>query len=155
MNGILRGIVLSILPVSELRGGIPVAIGSGVEWPVAFAVCVLANMIVVPPLFFFLDYIHEHFMKIAVYRRLFELYIDRLRKKAEENIKTWEYLALYLFVAVPMAGTGAYTGCLVSWFFRLERKKSYVAIALGVLSAGVVVTLVTQGFLSIQSLFSD
>lgn len=154
-SGIIKGIIFSILPVFELRGGIPVAIASGASWFSAFFFCVGANILVIGPIFFFLDYIHEHLMKIRTYNRVFNLYLNRVRKKAEEKFAKykWEYFVLFLFVAIPMPGTGAYTGCLIAWFFELDRKKSYISIALGVITAGIVVTIVATaanyGFLKI------
>ena len=64
MDGLIKGIVLSLLPISELRGGIPVAVSSGVGLLPAFASCVFANIAVIIPVFFFLDYVHTYCMKI-------------------------------------------------------------------------------------------
>lgn len=155
VDGLISGIVLSLLPVSELRGGIPVAIASGMDWFTAYTVCVIANFLIIFPVLFFLDYLHEHFLKISLYDKLFNLYVERVRKKVELKLQeqTWEYLVLFLFVAVPFPGTGAYTGCLIAWLFNLDRKKSILTIGLGVMAAGIIVTLVTTiasfGFLKI------
>lgn len=144
MNSFAYALILSILPVSELRGGIPLAIGTGINPLVAFLSATAVNIMIIPVIFFFLDYFHVHFMKIRPYEKLFTMYIERLRRKVET--KTLGFLLLFSFVAVPLPGTGAYTGCLLSWFFKMQRKKSIYAIALGVLTAGVVITLVSTGF---------
>lgn len=146
MDGLIKGIVLSLLPISELRGGIPVAVASGVEWVTAFVACVIANILVIFPVFFFLDYVHKYLMRIRIYEKIFTSYLDRIRKRVEVKLKehTWEYWVLFLFVAIPLPSTGAYTGCLVSWFFEMDRKKSFITIALGVLVAGVIVTSVVS-----------
>jgi len=153
MDGLIRGIVLSLLPISELRGGIPVAIASGVGWVSAFISCVFANIMVIIPVFFFLDYIHKYLMKIKIYEKVFTIYLDRVRKRVEAQFEkhTWEYWVLFLFVAIPLPSTGAYTGCLIAWFFEMDRKRSLITIALGVLVAGIivisVVSIASLGFL--------
>jgi uncharacterized membrane protein len=146
MNGIMRGIVLSLLPISELRGGIPVAVASGVGWLPAFLTCVAANILVIIPVWLFLDYLHSHFMKIKIYETIFNVYLERVRKRVEAKMRnhTWEYWVLFLFVAIPFPSTGAYTGCLVAWFLEMDRKLSFVTIALGVIAAGVIVTSVVS-----------
>jgi len=146
MDGLIRGIVLSLLPISELRGGIAVALASGVGWVPAFITCVIANIVVIIPIFFFLDYIHKYLMRVKIYERIFNLYLDRVRKRVEIQFEkhTWEYWVLFLFVAIPLPSTGAYTGCLVAWFFEMDRKRSFITIALGVLVAGIIVTSVVS-----------
>jgi uncharacterized membrane protein len=146
MNGFAKGILLSLLPISELRGGIPIAVASGVGWFPAFLVCVAANILVIIPVFFFLDHLHAYFMRIKIYQTFFTLYLDRVRKRVEAQLEnhTWEYWVLFLFVAIPFPSTGAYTGCLVAWFLEMDRKRSFLTIALGVLVAGIVVTSVVS-----------
>ena len=146
MDGLIKAIVLSLLPISELRGGIPVAIASGVRWETAFITCVVANILVIVPVFFFLDNIHEYLMRIKIYKKVFNTYLDRVRKRVEVKLENhvWEYWVLFLFVAIPFPSTGAYTGCLIAWFFEMERKKSFITIALGVFLAGMIVTSVVS-----------
>lgn len=146
MDGLLKGVILSVLPISELRGGIPVAVASGVGLLPAFLSCVMANILVIIPIFFFLDYVHTYLMKIKLYNKLFTLYLERVRKRVEVKFaqQTWEYFVLFLFVAIPFPSTGAYTGCLIAWFFEMDRKRSFVTIASGVVVAGIVVTAVVS-----------
>lgn len=146
MDGFAKGIVLSLLPISELRGGIPVAVASGVGWFPAFVICVLANVMVIIPVFFFLDHVHSYLMRIKIYETFFNMYLERVRKRIEAQLAkyTWEYWVLFIFVAIPFPSTGAYTGCLVAWFLEMDRKKSFITIALGVLVAGIVVTSVVS-----------
>lgn len=146
MDGLIKGIVLSVLPISELRGGIPIAVSSGVGLLPAFAACVAANIVVIIPVFFFLDHIHTYLMKIKFYNTLFSLYLERVRKKVEAKFaqQRWEFLVLFLFVAIPFPSTGAYTGCLIAWFFKMDRKWSFTTIASGVVVAGIVVTAVVS-----------
>ena len=143
--------MLSISPISELRGGIPYAILSGINPWTAFVICVLANMIIVFFIFFFLDYLHKSFMKVSVYRKVFGFFLERTRKKVDEiekKMSVYGFLALTLFVAVPLPVTGAWTGSFIAWILGLDRKKSILAISLGVLIAGIIVLSASYGILS-------
>ena len=151
MNIILKTILLSILPISELRGAIPYAIANKINLLFAFLISVTGNFLVVPMGFFFLDYLHKHFIKIKSYEKFFNKYIESKRKNFEKHVGTkFEFLALMLFVLIPLPLTGAYSGVLLAWFFNLKRRKSYLAIFLGIIGAGIIVTLTTLG---IKNLF--
>ena len=150
MKEILVTILLSMAPISELRGSIPYALLSGIDPALAFLISVAGNIAIIFVVFFFLDYLHRHFMKIKIYVRLFDWYMERIRKKTSKIISSWVYVSLYFFVAVPLPGTGAYTGCLIAWFFSLNRYISILAIAFGVLTAGIIVI---ASSLSIINLF--
>lgn len=151
MNELLYGIILSILPISELRLGIPVAMASNLPLGIIFFSCVLANILIIPIIFLFLDFLHEKFLRIKIYEKLFTKLITRTRKKIEHRIGTkWEMPALFLLVAIPLPGTGAYTGALAAWIFNLKRKKSLIAISLGVLVAGILVTMASLGIYSLM-----
>ena len=146
MNVILNTIILALLPISELRGAIGYAIASGLNPLTAFVVATIANIFVMPIVFLFLDYLHKRFMKIKSYENLFYKHVERSKKKIERHIGTkWEYFALGFFVAIPLPLTGAYTGALLAWLFKLNRKKSFIAISLGVVAAGIAVTLLATG----------
>ncbi|MEK6834799.1 MAG: small multi-drug export protein [Nanoarchaeota archaeon] len=151
MNTIINLILLSILPISELRGAIPYAISNNINPWFAFILAVLSNFLVVPITFFFLDNLHKHFLKINIYKKFFNKYIENKRKSLEKHIGTkFEFWALMIFVLIPLPMTGGYSGTLLAWFFKLKRRKSYLAIFLGISIAGIIVTLITLG---IKSLF--
>ena len=154
MNPWILTIILSILPVSELRGAIPYAILNGINPITAFFIAVLANIIIIPIIFFFLDNIHEFLLKNKSYQRLFDFYINKKVEKVKRKYETLEFFVLFLFVAIPAPGTGAYTGVLLSWIFKLDRKKSFAIIALGVITAGIITTLVTVSGIGLFNLFS-
>ncbi|MBL7148311.1 MAG: small multi-drug export protein [Nanoarchaeota archaeon] len=146
MSVILNEIFLSILPISELRGGITYAIGSGLDPFLAYFVGVLSNFFVIPICFFFLDNLHKYFLGLKIYRKLFDKYINKNRRKLEKYVGTKaEFWALFCVVMIPLPLTGAYTGSILAWFFGLKRRKSYLAISLGILIAGILVTLISLG----------
>jgi len=148
---LLKTFLLSILPISELRGAIPYAIANNVNYFLAFFIGVFGNFLVIPIVFYFLDNLHHHFLKIKNYEKFFSKYIERKRESFEKHVGTrFEFWALVVFVAIPLPMTGAYSGALLAWFFNLKRRKSYLAIYLGILIAGIIVTLTTLG---IKSLF--
>jgi len=152
---LIYALILTILPVSELRGGLPLAILYAKDHfiPVVliFLLIVLINILLIFFIFFFLDNLHKFFMRIKFYRKFFGKYLKRLQKridKFEERYNSKGFIALVLFVAIPLPGTGAWSGSLVSWILGLDRKKSILSIALGILIAGFLILLMSLGFIS-------
>ena len=153
---LIYALILTIMPVTELRVGLPIAIIYAIEHNIPiiliFSLIVLLNVLVIFFIFYFLDNLHNIFMRLKFYRKFFRVYLKRFQKKIdrfEKRYTTLGFLALVLFVAVPLPGTGAWTGCLVSWLLGLDRKKSILAISLGVLIAGILVLLGTLGFINL------
>jgi uncharacterized membrane protein len=138
-----------MLPVSELRGAIPFAMAKGLSPVSVFFLAVIPNILIIFLALFFLDYIHKYFMKISVYNKLFTMYLDRVRHKVALKNGMLPFLMLFLFVAIPFPGTGAYTGSMITWFFKMERKKAIPVMMLAVVSAGVLVTLASIGVFSL------
>lgn len=153
---LIYALILTILPISELRGGLPLAIIYAIENNIPiifiFSLVILLNILVIFFIFYFLDNLHNVFMKFRFYKKFFEFYIKKFQKKVdkfEKRYKTLGFFALVLFVAIPIPITGAWSGCLVSWALDLDRRKSIVAISLGVLIAGIIVLLGTLGFINL------
>ena len=155
---LVLAILLTIAPITELRAGLPLAMNyafeTGVPVLLIFFLIVLVNILMIFVLFFFLDHLHEFMVHhIKSYRKIFNHWFNKARKKAdklEAKHGTVGFLALMLFVAVPLPGTGAWTGCLVAWLLGLERKRSILAISAGVFIAGLIIFL---GIISGRSLF--
>ena len=150
MNGWLMVIFLSMLPISELRGSIPAGLTLGLNPLALFFVAVFFNFIIIFAIWVILDMFHEILMKSSLYSRLFNKYIERSRKKMEKYIGTErEAWGLFLFTAIPLPMTGAYSASILSWFFNLNRRKAAVAIFFGVFVAGLIVTGVSLGLLKL------
>jgi uncharacterized membrane protein len=152
---IIYALILTVMPITELRVGLPLALIYALENNIPiyliFPLIILLNILVIFFIFYFLDNLHATFMRIKLYRKIFNSYMKRFQKKVDKFEKKYEsigFLALILFVGIPLPGTGAWTGCLVSWILGLDRKKSIFAISLGVLIAGVLILLGTLGFIS-------
>ena len=150
---VATSILLCLLPIFELRGGIPYAIARGVHPLLACAMCVAANMLVGPLVYGFLATLHRLLSRIRPYRALFERLVERARKRIKPQIDRWGYLGLALFVAIPLPLTGAYTGALGAWVLGMEPRRAWLAIGFGVLIAGVVVTLVVTLGVTALSIF--
>jgi len=156
INQLLLAIILTILPVSELRGGMPLAIDYAIKnnltlLPIILMI-ILFNMLIVLFIFLFLDKFHSGLLKFKFYNKFYNLYLKRVRKKVdkfESRHETMGMLALTLFVAIPFPTTGAWTGTFIAWLLDLERKESIIAIMTGVLIAGVVMALASLGFIKL------
>ena len=153
---LLYALLLTIMPLTELRLGLPVAITYAIEEGVSisliFLLVILLNILLIFFIFYFLDNLHSHFMKIRFYRKNFEFFIKRFQKKVDKFERKHEslgFLALILFVAVLLPLTGAWSGCLISWLLGLDRGKSILSISLGVLIAGIIILMGTLGFINL------
>jgi uncharacterized membrane protein len=149
--------ILTIMPISELRGGLPLAIIYSLEknipiWLV-FSNIILLNILLIFFIFYFLDKIHGGLMNFVFYRNLFKKYVLRFQNRLNKikGHSKGEFVALLFFVAIPLPGTGAWSGCLAAWLLGLERKKSILAISLGVLIAGIFILLASLGFIGLLS----
>ena len=157
MNNILFwSIFFSILPIAELRGGIPYAIANDLNPLLTFFICVGANILVFPIVFFFLEFLHPLFLKIDLYKRLFDKFIIKTREKVGNKIEKYGFWGLMIFVMIPLPVTGAYTGSFAAWLFNIPKKKAFLAVSLGVIMAGIIVTtIVLTGIEAFQFLLKD
>ena len=136
--------LISMVPVVELRGGLPYGIVSGLSLPLAAAAAILGNLLPVP---FIIIFIERVFDWLRRNRPKLNTLITGLEKRAEEKQETvdkYGALGLVLLVAIPLPGTGAWTGSLVAALMRMKLKKAVPCIVLGVLIAAVLMTLITK-----------
>lgn len=136
--------VISVLPILELRGGMIAARLLGVSFLKAFAICYVGNMLPIPFILLFIKKIFELLRKYS----FFEKIITRLEAKTEKNkdkvlrYKSW---GLLIFVAIPLPGTGGWTGALMAALLNIDFKRALPIISLGVFIAGLIMSLVTYG----------
>jgi len=143
MNSIiLKAILLSMLPIAELRGGIPYAIANDVNPFLAYFICVGSNILAFPIVFLFLEFLHPLFLKVSFYQKLFDKFVLRTRKKLDKKIKKYGFWGLMLFVMIPLPVTGAYTGSFAAWLFNIPKKKAFISVVLGVIISGIIVTTI-------------
>ena len=134
-----------MVPVIELRGAIPVGVGLDLPFYGVFFAALLGNLAPVPILILFTRRVFEW---LRTKSTMLERLVSRMEKKAESKqdlIKKYEMLGLCILVAIPLPGTGAWTGALVAAVFDMRLKYAFPAIALGVLIAGVIVSIVSYG----------
>lgn len=140
--------LLSLLPISELRGAIPFAVINGVHPVTAYFIAVFFNALVAPIVFIFLNSAHKLFSRMNWYSNLFERFIEKTRHKVEDKINKYGYLGVTLFVAIPLPITGAWTGTLGAWIFGLKKRKTIPAVVLGVLISGLIMSVITFLFIN-------
>lgn len=142
---------LSMAPVAELRVGLPLGAAMGLPLPAAFIAAVIGNMLPVP---FIILFVRRAFAWIR--RRLPPLhsFIDRLERRAEskrELVYRYQTLGLLILVAIPLPGTGAWTGCLAAAFLDMRLKKAMPAVVLGVITAGCIMIALTHAGINLFS----
>lgn len=139
---------ISMVPLIELRGALPVAVAMGGDVSVAlsFAICIVGNMIPVPFIFFFARKVLEWGADKKYIGKFFSFCLekghkggDKLKKKAGKGL----FWALLLFVGIPLPGTGAWTGTLAASILDMDFKKSVIAVVAGVLLAGVIMVVLS------------
>lgn len=144
-GSLLVTFIVSMVPIVELRLGVPLGISMGLNPFVSLVVSAVGNMVPVPFIIFFIQKIFKWLRtKSAWLERL----VSRMEKKADKNsglVAKYELLGLYILVAIPLPGTGAWTGALVASLLEIKPKKAFAVIALGVLTAGVITLLITYG----------
>ena len=148
---ILMTIFISMVPVIELRGAIPIATAHGLNFWVAIVCAIIGNLIPVPFIIIFIRKIFELMRKWSVkLDKLVTKLEDRAQKKSDVVLK-YAFWGLVVLVAIPLPGTGAWTGALVAAMLNMRLLKAFPAIALGVLIAAVIVSVVTYGGFMILS----
>ncbi len=152
MFDLLFGLLLTILPFFELRGGLPFVLNYVLSnnLPILpfFILVLFLNIFVAYLLFIFFDFFHEKLLKFNFYNKRFDNFLKRIRKKENKFEKRFDklgYIALMLFVSVPLPGSGVWTGVLLAWLFGLKRSRSFIAIALGTILAGFFVLFISLG----------
>jgi uncharacterized membrane protein len=143
--------IVSALPIAELRGGIPVASTLGMGWREAYLVCTAGNFVPVIPIVFLFEPVAAFLRRWAPFDRFLTRLFARTRRRSSV-VERYEAIGLVLFVAIPLPVTGAWTGALAAYLFGVRPRYAIPAIALGILIAGVVVTLATQGVLHLGRL---
>ena len=145
----LATLIISMIPVIELRGAIPIGVGLGLSHAEAMGISIIGNMLPVPFIILFIRPIFRWMTrKSGKLARLAE----KLETKAEgkwDKIHRYQFFALTIFVAIPLPGTGAWSGALIAAVMNMRLRNALPSILLGVVIAGVLVTGLTYGFTSI------
>lgn len=151
----LATIFISAIPIAELRGAIPIAIGVyGMDPASAYFLAVIGNMLPVVPLLLFLEPVSTYLRRFRIFDIFFSWLFDRTRINHTERFEKYGTLALTLFVAVPLPVTGAWTGCAAAFVFGIKFRHALPAILVGVMIAGLIVSFVTVTGIGLFDLLS-
>ena len=136
---------ISMVPIVELRAGLPYGIALGLDYPLALLAAVTGNMLPVP---FIIIFIQRIFAWIRKHMPRLDGFVTRLENKAHlkgDTVQKYGPIALLLFVGIPLPGTGAWTGSLIAALLGLKARKAIPCIMLGVLLAAAIMTALTYG----------
>ena len=136
--------LVSMIPIIELRGGLPFGVALGLPYYLAFPAAVLGNLLPTP---FIIVYIRRLFTILRKYFPKLNGFVDRMEQKAHlksQKVLEYQTFGLWLFVAIPLPGTGAWTGSLVAAFLEMRLKRALPAVVLGVLTAGCIMLGLTH-----------
>ncbi len=137
--------LISMLPVVELRGGLPAGVALGLPIPLSFAASLLGNMLPVP---FVILFARPVFQWVRAHIPALGSFVTKLETRAyakSKNVKKYETWGLLIFVAIPLPGTGAWTGALIASVLNMRLKRAVPVIFLGVIIAGSIMTVLTYG----------
>lgn len=147
--------LISMVPIIELRGAVPIGLSTawGDPLPILplYIVCIIGNMLPVPLIFFFARKVLEWGADKKIIGKFFRFCLEKGEKggkKLQEKAGRGLYVALFLFVGIPLPGTGAWTGTLAASFLDMDFKKSCIAIMCGVILAGIIMGLASIGVFS-------
>lgn len=147
---------VSMIPLIELRGGVPIALGLGIDYVPALLVCIIGNMLPVPFIYFFARKVLVWGKDKKYIGKFFTYCIEKGekggRKLTEKAGKNGLFVALLLFVGIPLPGTGAWTGTLAASFLNMGIKETSTAVSLGVVLAGLIMAVASTGVFSIIGL---
>ncbi len=147
---------ISMVPLIELRAGVPIAVGMGLDYVPALIICVIGNMLPVPIIYLFARKVLEWGCDKKYIGGFFTYCIEKGekggQKLTEKAGKNGLFLALMLFVGIPLPGTGAWTGTLAASFLNMGLKLTTKAVVLGVLIAGLIMGLASAGVFKVIGL---
>ncbi len=138
--------VISMLPIIELRGAIPVGVGMGLPFIPTYLIAAFGNMLPVPFILWLVKPVLMYMAKFKIFTKLVNFVLEK-GHKAGAKFGDAKYLALLSFVAIPLPGTGTWTGSLAAALLDLDKGKSLLAVCLGVLCAGVIMGIASYGLL--------
>ena len=148
LTAILTTIAIAMVPVVELRGALPIGVGMGLPPLAAAGLAILGNLIPIPFLLVLVPKIFN-FLRDKKYTKKLIAWLENKADKHQKTIDRFGWLGLIILVAIPLPGTGAWTGALVSSCFKMKFWPSILAIIIGVLIASAIVLGLTYGFTAV------
>lgn len=148
-------LLVSMLPILELRFAIPVGAALGMNIYECYFLSVIGNLLPIPFILIFIKKIIEYMSvsKVNLFRNISCFLIDKAEKRSDA-VNKYSLLGLFIFVAIPLPGTGAWTGALVAALMEMRFKKAFVSIAAGVMVAGAIMCAASYGVVSFLKIFA-
>ena len=138
--------VISLMPILELRGGPLASSILGLPMWQSYFLCLLGNILPIPFILWLINPLFRY-MRNWKYIGKMVLWCEKKAESKKDQIEKLKYIGLFLFVGIPLPGTGAWTGCLIAALLNLDKKKSLIAAILGVLVAGIIMLILSYGIL--------
>lgn len=138
--------IISLLPILELRGGLLAASLLGLDALPSYIITIIGNLLPIPFILLFINKILDWMRKSKHFSK-FANWLDKKVEKNKSSIEKYGFWGLVLFVGIPLPGTGAWTGSLIASVLGMDRKKSFLAIILGVIMASIIMMLISFGLL--------
>lgn len=138
--------IVSLLPILEIRGGILAGYLLKVGFIQTFIISFIGNILPIPFILYFIQFIFKILKKTPM--KKFVLWCEKKAESKSETIRKYAYLGILIFVGIPLPGTGAWTGALIASMLKMDPKKTLPAVALGVLLAGIIVSIFSFGLLN-------
>ena len=161
MEGIFQGLlgagretalfIISMVPLVELRGAVPLGLGLGMPWLEVLAICYVGNLLPIPFVLLFGAKILKWLEKLPFLSKFSLWYQNKLVSKSAQVTKYAQW-GLFLFVAIPVPGTGAWSGSVIATLLKMNRGRAFLAIAAGVITAGLIMTLGSTAVIGALSL---
>lgn len=138
--------IISLMPILELRGGLLASSILGLPMWQSYFICLIGNILPIPLILWLINPLFRH-MRNWKHIGKFVTWCEKKANSKKDQIEKLKYIGLFLFVGIPLPGTGAWTGCLIAALLDLDKKKSMLAAILGVLMAGIIMLILSYGIL--------
>ena len=149
INEIIHLILITFIPTLELRLSIPYGLFSGVPASVVIPVVIISNIVLGVVVYFLLNRLTDFFLQFKWFSRVYYPIIEKTHKRTKKYVDKYGFWGIALFIAIPLPGSGSYTGALAAYVLGMKFKYFAIANLIGVIIAGTLVSLGTLGFISI------
>jgi len=140
---IIYTILWSFSPLGEAKVGIPYGMHHGLNIYLVFVIAVISNILVFPFMMFFLDTVNRRLLRWHIYRKMALWIARRAKAGSAKKIKKYGFLGLLFFVMLPIPGTGVYAGSIATYLFKIERKRAFLANAIGITISSMIVWFIS------------
>lgn len=140
--------LVSMLPLVELRGAVPLGIAAGMSWLEVLPICYLGNLLPIPFLLLFAERLLDWLARQPLFRKPATWYLGKLNSKKGEITKYAKW-GLFIFVAIPLPGTGAWSGAAIAALLEMPPIRAFFSIAAGVVAAGLIMAVASSGVVTL------